>query len=131
MTTWLRRRWVRSLLPAIAGFCAYGGWAYLANMSHGSQAAGTAAVVQGSYSFILTLSTTLVMERLYSAFHGQQQRVLKVIGATCLGLFLTAYGINWLANTPEILATILPGFLIGSAFTILYVRHLAAATDTG
>jgi len=46
--------------------------------------------------------------------------------------FCLAYGIHWLAHTPTILITILPGFFIGSIYGLIYavgVQKLLASTE--
>jgi len=115
----------RSLLAACAGLLGYGGWALFVNYSAGIEMALRAAAVQGGYSFALTLGMTLVIERL---FHGLPQKhaawltvVLSSIATWCV-----AFGIHTLNGTPNVIATILPGFIVGIIYTTLYVVALKA-----
>lgn len=114
----------RSVAAAAAGFVGYGLWAAYANESHGSAAALRAGVVQGSYSFVLTLVMSLVTEWVYARLDGVRLRAPLTVAAVVGALFGTAYGINAVAGTPEIVATIAPGFAIGALYTGAYVLGL-------
>ncbi len=118
---------LRSLLAGAAGFVGYGGWAFFANLSHGSEIAARAGWVQGTYSLVLTFVMTFVTEWLFARTkelaHGMAVTVLIV----CIILFSSAYGIHMVAGTPEILMTILPGFIIGTIYTAVYVWGLQKA----
>ncbi len=121
----------RSLLAACAGLVGYGGWALFVNYPAGTEMALRAAAVQGFYSFVLTLSMTLVIEQL---FHGLAQKGLAQKHAAWLTVILAsiatwsvAFGIHALNGTPKIVATILPGFIIGIIYTSVYVVALKTA----
>ncbi len=115
---------VRSLLAGLAGFLAYGGWAVYANWSHGETIAYRSGLVQGSYSFLLTWVMTLVTEWLFAKLANVPFRVALLMCMVMPILFATAYAINYAAGTPEILMTIIPGFVIGSTYTLVYVIGL-------
>ena len=115
---------LRSLGAALAGFLAYGGWAFFVNQSHGQDMGLRAGLTQGSYSFLLTLTTTYLMEYLLMLFADLPGRRFVPIAVTVAITFATAYGINWIMGTPEILLTILPGFIIGAVYTVSYVMAL-------
>lgn len=117
--------WLRSLGAGLAGFAVYGGWAYYANSSHGEAVAQMAGLLQGSYSLILTFVTTLLMEQLFSWFASFRFRVAATVAVTGVLLFSIPCIIHRLAGTPEILMTVLPGFLIGMVYTTVYVLGLA------
>ena len=118
---------VRSALAGVAGFLAYGSWAIYANWDHGQDIALRSGVVQGSYSFALTLVMTLVTEWLFEMLKNLTFGILILMFSVCSVLFATAYGINYLAGTPEIIMTIFPGWVIGSIYTGVYVGGLARA----
>ncbi len=83
-----------------------------------------AAITQGGYSFTVTLSLALIVEWLfvrckYWPFH------LTLIGIiACSFLYLSSWGINYIAGTPNILLTILPGAMVSTVYTIIYIIGL-------
>lgn len=111
----------RSIVSGLAGFVAYGGWAFYANYDHGVEAAMQAALTQGSYSFCVTL----VMETLFRLLAKPALRFCVTFFGTCSVLYSTSWGVNVLAGTPEIFITILPGVIIGTAYTFVYTLSLA------
>lgn len=112
---------VRSLLAATAAACAYGGWAYYVNAPISEEAGLQAAAIQGGYSFLLTTGMTLLMEYFSRLFRNSALAIVKTIITISVLCFTVAYSAHWLARTPEIMMTILPGFSIGLAYTTLYV----------
>jgi len=112
---------LRSIAAGLAGFIVYGSWAYYINSTHGFEIGMRAGLVQGSYSLVLTLSTTLLMEYLLTSFQSIKGQTVFTILVTSVITFVTAYAIHWLFGTPEILLTIAPGFFIGVLYTIFYV----------
>ena len=112
---------LRSLFSAAAGFVAYGSWAYWVNADHGSAVGLRAGLVQGSWSFSLTLVMTLAMEWLLTSLETTGIAALLTFLITILVLFAGSFGVNWLAGTPEILITILPGFAVGAVYSAGYI----------
>lgn len=95
-------------------------------MNHGSEMALRAALTQGTYSFVVTLILTGLMECLFSYLSDWSQRN-RFYGSTipvCLLLYLSSYGVNYLAGTPNILLTILPGALLSTLYTFSYIGVL-------
>lgn len=83
-----------------------------------------AGLLQGSYSLALTFSSTLLMERLYA-------RLCHLSGGLWLSMLVMAmvlwtipWTIHLLAGTPYILMTVLPGFLIGCLYSLIYLLSL-------
>lgn len=114
----------KSLLSATAGALIYGSWAYWVNMSDGTEMAITTGVVQGSFSFVLTLSMTLILEYLYRFLGPGTGAVIGTTAAVSAFMFTTAYSLQWAAGSGEILMTILPGYLIGTAYAASYAISL-------
>lgn len=125
----LARSLVRSIGAGLAGFAFYGGWAVFVNWPHGETIALKSGLVQGSYSFAVTLSMTLVTEWLHKLAIEFTYRIPLLMLTICSALFCTAYGINYVAGTPEILMTIIPGFIIGSTYTLIYIFGLEKRTQ--
>ena len=116
--------WVRSLLSGVAGFAAYGGWAYFANMEHGVAVAMRAGLVQGTYSLVLTFFMTLFTEFAFVKIYGLPFAKVLTTAAIAIVLSSTAYFIHLFVGTPEIIMTILPGALIGTTYTFMYIVGL-------
>lgn len=119
----------RSLISAFAGFFFYGGWAVFVNWSYGMAAWVKAGIVQGSYSFILTLCMTLLLEgvfRLNNRLFNKEHVINWVTIIICCGaIFSVSWGVNAVAGTPEILRTVILGYIIGGIYSITYVYGLA------
>lgn len=118
-------RALRSIAAGIAGFIVYGSWAFYINSQYGITIGFKAGVVQGTYSFALTLSTTILMEVLWAGLQTSKGQTILTMSITIAITFITAYLINWVFGTPEILLTIFPGFLIGIFYTAFYVMTLS------
>jgi hypothetical protein len=116
----------RSLMSGVAGFIVYGGWGFWVNMSHGTEMGAMAGLIQGSYSFVLTLSMTIFMEYLMRMLAGVRARQVITVVLVSVGTFVVAYSIQWLNSTPEILLTVTPGFLIGAVYSTVYVAGLSS-----
>ena len=120
----------RSFISGVAGFIVYGGWGFWVNMSHGTEMGVMAGLIQGSYSFVLTLSMTIVMEYLMRMLAGVRARQVITVVTVSIGTFVVAYSIQWLNSTPEIFLTIIPGFLIGAVYSGVYVAGLSSLDVT-
>jgi len=112
----------RALISALAGFFGYGSWGFWVNMSHGWQTGLKAGLTQGSYSFVITLFYSVLIEWMYAK---TGNKILTTIFCS-LSVVVTSYSIHALVGTPEILATIAPGVVIGSFFVYGYTSVLAA-----
>ncbi|MBX2808703.1 MAG: hypothetical protein KTR20_08745 [Cellvibrionaceae bacterium] len=123
-----RQPLVRLTLSAVLALLAYGGWAYFANSLHGPKRAFIAACTQGVYSFVLTLVLSLVIEYLFRYMRTLPLGAYVLGLISCLALYATSWAINALAGTPEIFITILPGAVIGSLYTAVYIATLARLT---
>lgn len=62
--------WLRLFLSALVAFCAYASWAYYANslVTNESSVLIKAALVQGSYSALVTLAFTFMLEVFFKKF---------------------------------------------------------------
>jgi hypothetical protein len=117
------------LLSALTAFVLWGGWAYYINGGNANPASLTAAGVQGSASFIITL----LMVRSLAWLHGRvpsgalQAWLPSAITLSGTGSLLIAA--HWLAGTPRILPTIAPALLVGGLFC-LYTSHTLRLSET-
>lgn len=117
----------RIAISSIAAFVAYGGWAFLVNASHGQAAAVKSGLVQGCYSFLLTLVMTGIIEALYYSI-ARTGRIklaaLVTIITVCLTVYITSWTVNSIAGTPEILKTVILGYIASTIYTTSYVLGL-------
>ncbi len=111
----------KSLLSAIAGALAYGTWAYWVNMADGPTMAVRTGVVQGSFSFVITLTMSFMLEGLFRAFGRHFAAAAGALAIVSAFLFCAAYAAQWAAGSQMILMTILPGYLIGTAYGAAYL----------
>jgi len=117
----------RSLLAGALAGCVYGGWAYLVNRHAGPEVAGLASFVQASYSFALTMSLTYLIELLIGGLGRSPPALAGVIAIAAALLFTVAFLLQWLAATPCIPATILPGWIIGTGYAAVYTLTIGRA----
>lgn len=98
-------------------------------MSHGQDAALRAALTQGAYSFVITMVLTSIMEVAYakSARLSKRGRFLISTLPVCALLYVTSWYVNFLAGTPYILLTILPGAVFSTLYTFAYIKALERA----
>lgn len=115
---------VRLLAPSIIGFLFYGSWAFWVNCEAGQALAFKAALTQGGFSFIMTLVLALLIEGLYLRFKAWPFHLFVIGLITCSFLLLTSWALNYFADTPNILLTILPGAVVSSLYTIVYIQGL-------
>ena len=96
-------------------------------------AAAKAGVVQGSYSFLLTLCMTLLLEVVFKlstrVFNKTQLINWTTIIICCIAVFSVSWGVNAAAGTPEILRTVILGYVIGSFYIVTYVYGLARSGE--
>ncbi len=118
-----------ALLSASFAFLFYGGWGYWVNIEYGHEMALAVLLAQGSYSFVLTLIMTLLIEFLYAGFvragessNWSQAKVSwSTIIVSCAIVFSGSWLVNVYAGTPEIFKTVVLGYLIGGIYTYGYV----------
>jgi len=96
-------------------------------------AAVKAGIVQGSYSFVLTLCMTLLLEVVFKlsnrVFNRAQLINWTTIIICCIAVFSVSWGVNAAAGTPEILRTVILGYVIGSFYIVTYVYGLARSGE--
>jgi len=117
---------------AVAAFTGYGSWAVYSNVMDGSEAsmiiAWRAGFIQGVYSAILTLANMLMLEfsyrRFFSGYAPRPARLYAVASVMFAQYFLIV-PIHVINGTPNIFLTLLPGIIIGSVFSYVYVSAFA------
>lgn len=82
------------------------------------------SAVQGSFSFFLTLSMSLLLSWLFTRFGHSLASAVASWLLNGVFIFSTAYGLQYAAGSKAILMTIGPGFLIGSAYAAAFLFSL-------
>ena len=123
----------RSFIPSAVGFLFYGFWAFLVNIMHGPAPAVKAALVQGSYSFLITLGMTLMIETMYRFFVKLTAcywlSAVATVALSCAPVFIGSWMVNVAAGTPEIFETVILGYVIGLIYTSSYVYGLTKKNE--
>jgi len=123
----------RSIISAFCGFFFYGSWAVYVNWKYGLLVAFKSGFVQGSYSFVLTLCMTMLIENVFRVssrlFNGEHVVNWSTIIVCCAAVFSISWGIHVFVGTPEILRTVILGYVIGGIYSITYVYGLARSQD--
>ena len=114
----------RSLISALAGFLFYGSWAFYVNSSHGNDMATRAFFTQGMNSFFITLVMSLFMEKIYASLTGPRLSFWGTFVSSTIFVCLFSWTVNYVAGTPEILMTILPGCIVSAFYAFSYTTGL-------
>lgn len=117
----------RSLCAAAVAFVFYAIWAAWANRMHDTSMIRLAALTQGSYSAAITFVMTSLVELLYRGNASIRLRVIRSVAATVVLLVVSSVGIHLVAGTAEVLVTVLPSWVFGSAYAFSYALALARA----
>ena len=83
-----------------------------------------AGFAQGTFSLVITFVMTIFTEWVYIRVGDVPGKLYAITGMISVTLFASAYSIHLFIGTPEILMTILPGFVIGTLYTFAYVTGL-------
>ena len=110
----------RSLLLAAGAFVLYGGWAFVANVSHGAGEAVQALVIQGVLSFVSTLTITGAMEWAFGRGGDPTQRVLASLAAGSVPMYTLTIGLHAALGTPELFRTVAPVLVLGTVYCSVY-----------
>ncbi|WP_320821945.1 hypothetical protein [Reinekea sp.] len=111
------------LTSAVLALLAYGSWAAYVNLAAGSGPAIRAFFGQGSYAFFATLGIGLLGLRLHRHF-GQTGPALVIAAGTCLTILcVSPLLIHTLIGTPNIIASVWPGWIWGSTYVLVLLIH--------
>ncbi len=115
---------VKSFAPIIAALV-YGSWAGFSNWQYELSKVFMAALVQGSFAFaatwLLTSTVTWLMAR-----HSETPRPILVFFQCAFLLLIIPAGLHFLAGTPNIIQSMLPGFVIGNIYLAFLIKSLTA-----
>ncbi|MEL7311295.1 MAG: hypothetical protein AAFN07_07290 [Pseudomonadota bacterium] len=116
------------MIAATIAFVFYALWAAWANRQHGAGDMALAALVQGGYSAIVTLGMTSLIEWLFAGSGSLWQRELRCVSGTVLLLVFSSTAVHLVAGTAELLMTILPSWVFGTLYALVYARGLVRAS---
>lgn len=118
----IRSARVRTSVAALAGFLAYGSWAYYINGGSSEPLALRSGLVQGGYSFLITLLFSGSMELLIRRIR-IYPRFFSVLIPSII-LFFLSYLIHFINETPKPISTLLPSYCMSILTAIGYVLFL-------
>ena len=104
-------------LLAMIFFIAWGLWV---NWEHGVGSRIQVALTQGIVSFVSTLFSAELIVWLAKKMHGKRLAVLRTGAMSWVVFYTLIFVAHWLAGTPELLATMLPGMITGIFFCFGY-----------
>lgn len=107
-------------MAASAAALGYGAWGLWVNFAAGTSNATIAAVTQAVYSFALTLFLSLLVEMLQRVIGVSTRGLVTTVIAASASLFVSAFLLQWSVGTQHVVLTILPGWIIGSAYVVGY-----------
>ena len=112
---------------ATQGLLLWGGWGFYVNSKDSIRYGISAGLVQGIFSFVATLIVVYFLTKLFNYF---DHFLLKITLPICLmltALFLFSFFAHSLAQTPEILKTILPNLVVAGLFCCFTIYKLIRA----
>ena len=114
-----------TLMLGLLSVIPYVSWAIYINYSFGVDAIIQVSITQSALSFFLTIFLTQIVIYFYQ--FGKNFRFKLVLATFCSSLFsnLFVYSIHYLAGTPSIIMTMLPGSLFGFLYAFIYCFRLA------
>lgn len=102
----------------------YGTWAGFANMEYGTMIWLKAAIIQGGYAFISTLSITHIAKFVFLRFKCGISGILTGFTASFIVMVAIPFAVHTLAGTPDLWQTILPGIIWGSIYLASFLISL-------
>ena len=123
------------IVNAFAALIIYGGWAIVTNFQYGPGAYWLSGLAQGLYAFVSTLSITVVARYLYGLYgrYGYgAQGVVAAYFSTAVLMLTVPLSLHFAVATPNILPTILPGFIGGLCYlTFIFYLMQKTCNQTG
>lgn len=124
---WHRSPAVRAVVAASIAFAFYAAWGAWANRAYGSASMVLAGLTQGGYSAVVTLAMTSVIEWLFAGDGGIRVRQMRCVAVSVAALVVSSVLVHLIAGTAEVVLTVLPSWVFGTAYTVAYAQGLARA----
>lgn len=109
---------------SMAAFFFWGGWAGWVNSPAGRPAALSAGLIQGAFSFVMTLLMVRTVTWIYNRLGGRRLRSVLPALATVGGSGSLLAATHLLAGTPRILPTIAAPLVVAFCFCVYIALYL-------
>lgn len=137
---------IKKLLITSIAIIGYGGWALYSNWpadggsvgnvvssvgnvvsSEAQMIAIRAGIIQGSYSGLLTLVNIIILEAVFLKLNSRlpcNVNMAATVSIATITQYAIIIPIHIMNQTPNIFITLLPGFIIGTAFSTAYLMSV-------
>jgi hypothetical protein len=124
----------KKALITLVAVIGYGSWALYSNWpadsdAHGQMIAIRAACIQGFYSGFLTLITVIALEAIFLRLNKKlscRSNMIVTVAITAIMQYSIIVPVHIFNQTPNILITLLPGFIIGTIFSTVFLMSVKA-----
>ncbi len=113
-----------NLYSAFIAFVLWGGWAYYINVTNGFFTGLTSGLVQGTFSFVMTLVIVFIVSKIYNQLNHRALQLLLPPIMTVIGTSIPLVAIHSLMGTPYILKTIAPALSVSFIFCVMTTLNL-------
>ena len=115
----------RAILSAIVAFTFYAGWSWWVNSmaSDDQMLVLRSALLQGSYSAIMTVTFTALLNLTLSKMKCHKRPHLAVLPPLALQTVLVTL-LNYINETPDLVATVAPSIFFTGLYGFVYARSL-------
>lgn len=124
----------KKALITLVAVIGYSSWALYSNWpadgdAHGQMIAIRAACIQGFYSGFLTLITVIALEAIFLRLNKKlscRSNMIVTVAITAIMQYSIIVPVHIFNQTPNILITLLPGFIIGTIFSMVFLMSVKA-----
>ncbi|PIP80235.1 MAG: hypothetical protein COW84_06375 [Gammaproteobacteria bacterium CG22_combo_CG10-13_8_21_14_all_40_8] len=110
---------------AILSIIPYVSWAIYVNYSYGLSTVIQVTITQSALSFFMTIFLTQIIIYFYHFQHSLPVKIILAVLGSSIFSNIVVYSTHYLAGTPAILMTMLPGAVFGLLYSIIYSFRLA------
>lgn len=131
-STLSKREILKKAFITLIAMLGYGGWAFYSNSpANGDielqEIAFRAGIIQGGYSGILTLTNIILLEAVLKHLNNHLTvnfNMVATITVASAAQYAIIIPVHLANDTPNILITLLPGFIIGTTFSFAYLLSI-------
>jgi len=124
----------KKLIITAVAVIGYGSWALYSNWpadgdAHGQMIAIRAACIQGFYSGFLTLITVIALEAIFLRLNKKlscRSNMIVTVTITAIMQYSIIVPVHIFNQTPNIFITLLPGFIIGTIISTVFLMSVKA-----